>query len=150
MRSTTIKWITLIVVVFIIGGALGFVGGESYQRYLFHKNQPPPRGPRNRGDFQKRLVENLKKDLGLSEEQTRNVTDILNQLDKKNDEGRRERMEAMRKEVDQQIEEVLDPQQKIKFLEFRKKLQKERDLREKRWSQDSTALSKYTTGKKEK
>jgi periplasmic protein CpxP/Spy len=158
MSSSKIKWLTLIVVVFIIGGALGFVGGESYQRHLFHQfhpNQPPPPNARNRGDFQKRLLDELKKDLALSEDQTKKIADIFTQVDQKY-EGDRERrqaereqrMKSMREEVDTQINAVLSPEQKIKFVEFQKKFDQERQTRESRWGRDTTSTSRDTTLRK--
>lgn len=163
MSSSKTKWVTLIVVVFIIGGALGFVGGQSYQRYLFHKyrfngSPPPPPGPRNPRDFQKRLLDELKKELGLSDDQTKKVADIFNQIDKKNQADREkrqadreQRMKSMREEVDKQIESVLNPEQKVKFAEFQKKLEQERTTnRERRWGQDTTSTSRDTSSKKEK
>ncbi len=162
MSSSKTKWITLIVVVFIIGGALGFVGGESYQRYLFHRlqlNEPPlpPPGPRGPRDFQKRLLDELKQDLGLSEDQTKKIADIFDQIDKKNQverekhqAEREQRMKSMREEVDKQINTVLNPEQKVKFIEFQKKFDQERQTRERRWGRDTTSTSRDTTSKKGK
>ena len=127
--NTKTRLLVALLSVFIIGGALGFIGGQAYQRMLIsrmqkqremERNQNPPGNP---NDNQNRMLDNLQKELQLTAEQRQKIDTILQQrrgLFRKDMQEIREKMRQVRDETDQQIQNVLTPEQKQKFLEIRK------------------------------
>jgi len=142
MTNTKVKYITLLAVVLIIGGALGFIGGQAYQKKITKSNRP------SRGNFHQRYMNDLKTKLNLTEIQVNKIELILTESRKKTwaeFQPLRERIKEIRKEVVKQIESVLTDEQRTKFQEFR---QKQEEESEKRRRQDGSIFSNDTSIKR--
>jgi Spy/CpxP family protein refolding chaperone len=128
--NTKTRLFVALLSVFIIGGALGFIGGQTYQRMLFvrmqkqHETERNQNPPGNQNDNQNRMLDNLQKELQLTADQRQKIDTILQQrrdLFRKDMQQIREKMRQVRDETDQQIENVMTPVQKKKFQDIRSK-----------------------------
>ena len=139
--SSKIKWITLLVAVFIVGGALGFLSGQVYQRHYFQHRRA------HRGNPEQYILHDLRSKLNLTEDQITKIKDILEQQRKrmqKESAPFREKARAIREEVIQQIESVLTPEQKVKYKALREKREEER---RQRFGRDTSFRARDTTSK---
>ncbi|MCX7918050.1 MAG: hypothetical protein N3A72_00290 [bacterium] len=126
MANPKLKWIVFIIAVFLIGDVLGFLSGQVYQRYEMEQRRrgrggPPPR-PQN-------FITDLKQQLNLTPEQVNKIENILEANRKRIEQELapfREKANSIRKEVETQIESVLTPEQKVKYKQFRDKMEMER------------------------
>lgn len=142
MNSLKLKWILFIAVVFLIGDVFGFLTGQVYQNNKMHpprhpRNGPPP-GPKN-------FVSELQHRLSLTTDQATKIETILETNRKRIEKELvpfRVKAQTIREEVQSQIESVLTPEQKVKYKQFRDKMEKEREKRdmERRqpWDNDTT------------
>lgn len=136
-----LKWIIFVVVVFLVGNVFGFLGGQVYQNYRMQQWRRTHTGPPR----PQRFIADLKQQLNLTNEQATKIENILEANRKKVDAELapfRKRADAIREEVNKEIESVLTPEQKQKYTQFRKKMEEERNKMEKerrrRWAGDST------------
>lgn len=100
------------VLTFLLGAVIGAVGLYLYAWYGGHW-----RRPMNRGQF----VQDLTRQLKLSEQQASRLTQIMNDSRKKYDELHnqvRPQFEALRDETDSEIRQILTPDQVSKFDEL--------------------------------
>jgi hypothetical protein len=142
MTSPKLKWIVFIAVIFLIGDVFGFLSGQVYQRYQMQQRRRarggPPPGPQN-------FIADLKQRLNLTKDQATKIENILEANRKKIEQELapfREKAQTIREEVETQIEAVLTPEQKVKYMQFRDKMEKDRENREmdrrQRWGNDTT------------
>jgi Spy/CpxP family protein refolding chaperone len=115
-------WVALI---FLLGAALGGVLGYSFAHRGVSAASPPESEPVRRA----KRVEQLTRDLGLSNEQSTQLDSILSNLHaeyKKLHEQNDADLAQARQRGRNNIREILTPEQKPKFEEFIKKMDEER------------------------
>jgi len=132
MNGTTVetsakqKAAAWVAVVFVLGAALGGVFGYFYgHRSSVSAANPPLTEPQRRAQ----RVDQLTKDLGLTNEQRQQLDSTLSQLHAQykviHDQSDAQTEQARQKGRDQ-IRAILTPEQKPKFEEFLKRLDEER------------------------
>lgn len=143
MRNSSISWkaFALVLVVFGLGIALGAVGAHQWDARVIASQQPP--------DF----VKQLKEELQLSPDQASKVDAILNDdhtkftaldaarqaewapkyavLDKQRHAEWDPKMDQVRQQGRDSIRAILTPDQKVKFEAFLKRIDEERQRRQK-------------------
>lgn len=115
-RVKTQVWL-LILVVFILGG----VTGASVNRLVFTKGQSGPQTGRGDRRGPGHMVEQIKKDLNLSDEQTAAVRSIFDDMRKEFSPRRFSEcpgLKESREKSRQRIRAILTPEQQTKFDEF--------------------------------
>lgn len=139
-----IKWIILLVVIFIVGTAVGFISGQLYQKEFGRRNMRHRIAPRER------FLSNLEKNLNLTAEQSLKIRDILDEQRKQIEqetEPMRERMRLIREEVIKEIELILTPEQVEQFRVMNERMEREG---RRRWGPNRRPYSRDTLNKKEK
>ena len=119
-----------VAIVFVLGAALGGVFGYFYgHRSTVAAANPPLSEPQRRAQ----RVEQLTQELGLTNDQKRQLDSALSQLHAEykaiHDQSNRQldsRMDQARQKGRDQIRAILTPEQKPKFEEFLKRLDEER------------------------
>jgi len=100
---------------FLLGAVVGAVGLFLYAWYGGHWHRPMDRG---------RIVRDLSKELELSDQQAGQLSQIMSDSAKKYDQLHsqvRPQFEALREETDNQIRQILTPEQVQKFDELIRK-----------------------------
>jgi Spy/CpxP family protein refolding chaperone len=126
VNSAKQKAAAWVAVVFVLGAALGGVFGYFYgHRSSVSAANPPLSEPQRRAQ----RVDQLTKDLGLTNEQRQQLDTTLSQLHAQykviRDQSEAQTEQARQKGRDQ-IRAILTPEQKPKFEEFLKRLDEER------------------------
>jgi hypothetical protein len=132
-NPTTRKAITLVLLVFVLGVAIGAVGISLVNRRVYGAlgrpqaaDQPRPGDQRPKG--RTRLVKNLTVDLDLNAEQQKELTSILENTQSRYD-AIRQQMNPQFDEVRQQsrdhIRQILTPEQRPKFDDFMRRVDEE-------------------------
>ena len=115
-----------VAVTFLLGAALGGVFGYSFGHHgVSAAANPPPSEPERRA----RRVEQMTKDLGLSNDQRQQLDSILSGIHaefKTLHEHNDAEMDQVRQRGRSKIREILTAEQKPKFEEFIKKMDEER------------------------
>jgi hypothetical protein len=122
-NPTSRKAIALILVVFLLGIAIGAVGNMLVDRRVF--------GARVRGG-QPRQVPPLARELDLSSDQQKKLTSILMDMQDHFDAVRRQmdpQFEQIRNQGHDEIRQILTPEQRPKFEDFLQRLSEERRKR---------------------
>jgi Spy/CpxP family protein refolding chaperone len=111
------------ILVFILGAVAGAVSLHIYQRYLTPpavRPLPPPK-PES-------IVDGMARELKLNDQQKDQLKSIFDQSRERYLElGKQYR--AIRKETDEEIKKILNPEQKTKFEEFLKQVSSRRQSR---------------------
>jgi Spy/CpxP family protein refolding chaperone len=100
------------ILTFFLGAVVGAVGLYLYAWYGGHW-----RHPMNRGQFE----QDLKRQLKLTDQQTNQLTEIMSESRKKYDDLHnqvRPQFEALREQTDNQIRQILTPDEVSKFNEL--------------------------------
>jgi len=132
-NPTTRKAITLLLLVFVLGVAIGAVGIALVNRRVYGalgrpqaSDQPRPGDQRLAG--RTRLVRNLTQDLDLSAEQQKQLTSILENTQSRYDAIRQQmnpQFDQVREQGRDQIRQVLTPEQRPKFDDFMRRVDEE-------------------------
>lgn len=120
MKSWKI-WL-LVAVIFCTGALAGAFGMRAYMA----RNLPQLLAD-TRKRLEEHLLENIDREVGLSQAQKQSVLPILKQAVQKGDAlhaSVREKMDAVRQEADDRIAGELDPAQRVKFAEYRERMDK--------------------------
>jgi Spy/CpxP family protein refolding chaperone len=111
--------------VFVLGAIAGAGGTRAYMLKEFGSPfDGPPREVRAR-----LRIESMRRQLDLSPDQVKKIRTILQNTEGEHENAMkpcRSEMETLRKRTDDQILEVLDPAQAVKFREFAEKMHKRR------------------------
>jgi Spy/CpxP family protein refolding chaperone len=125
------KALSLLVLVFVLGIALGAVGHMLAQRKVLAQAHGHSQGG-GPGAQQGRLVGRMKDDLKLSDDQQKQITQILADMQRTYD-GIREQMgpqfDQARNEGRDRIRQVLTPEQRPGFDDFMRRVDEERSKR---------------------
>ncbi|HYL82744.1 MAG TPA: hypothetical protein VE263_00800 [Candidatus Angelobacter sp.] len=123
--SVTRKAAVWVGIVFLLGAAVGTLGGYGYARWSVSAARAPLPEPAKRAQ----RVAQLTKELGLSGDQAQQLDQILLQRHAEV-KGVRDQcdgqMEQVRQKGRDQVRAILTPEQKPKFEEFLKKLDEDR------------------------
>jgi Spy/CpxP family protein refolding chaperone len=121
----------LVLAVFVLGAALGALGmywaGRNVMAGPGHRQ-----GPSSPGEHNARVVDSMKKDLGLTPDQQKQLLAILEQTGAKYKSVHEQvapQMDAIRKEGRDQIRGILTPEQRAKFEEKLRQMDEERKKR---------------------
>jgi Spy/CpxP family protein refolding chaperone len=121
-RQKAVLWV---VVVFVLGAALGGVLGYTFGHHAVSASNPPPTESQRRA----RRVEQMTQALTLTKEQSLQLDTILSQIHgeyKTLHEQSDAQIDEARQRGRNRIREILTPEQKPKFEEFLKKMDEER------------------------
>ncbi len=117
----------LIIVVFALGG----VTGASLDR-LYMQKQQPGRSSQGGPSWRGRMMDNMKRDLNLSDDQTVKIRTIHDELRKEFQPKRFAEcpgFKEMREKTNARIREVLTPEQQLKFDELNARREAETNRR---------------------
>jgi len=123
-NPTSRKAIALILVVFLLGIAIGAVGNMLVDRRVF--------GARVRGGNQPRQLPAFTRELDLSSDQQKKLTSILMDMQEHFESVRRQmdpQFEQIRNQGHDEIRQILTPEQRPKFEDFLQRLSEERRRR---------------------
>ena len=118
-----------VILVFILGGLVGSVGT---QLYFEHWSESFWKDPRARREA---FLHRLTRELGLTETQQKEFRVIIEEVDKKVEEFRRENRAEIRKVLDEgfnQMKEKLNPEQQQKLEELKARHEKHQKGRRKK------------------
>jgi len=111
----------LVAVIFITGAAAGAFGMRVYMaRHL------PELLTNTRQRLEEFFMENIDREVGLTDQQKKNILPILREAVAKGDKVResvRGQFEKVMQEADDKISSELDAQQRVKFAEFRARME---------------------------
>jgi Spy/CpxP family protein refolding chaperone len=126
-RSASRKAIALLLLVFVLGIAFGAVGTMMVNRRVFALRNRGAGG--GGGGDQTRLVNRLTHDLNLTPDQQKQLSEILTSTQTRYN-GVRQQMnpqfEQIRNQSNDQIRQILTPDQRPKFEEFLRRVVEER------------------------
>lgn len=126
------KALGLIILVFLLGVALGAVGHSiADRRVLGARTQPPAPFLQPRPN-PLRAVARLTADLKLTPDQQKQITDILADTQRRYDavhDQMNPEFQQIREQGREQIRQVLTPEQRLKFEDYLKRLDEERHRR---------------------
>jgi Spy/CpxP family protein refolding chaperone len=121
-RQKAVVWV---IVIFILGAALGGVLGYTFGHHAVSASNPPPSEPERRA----KRVEQMTQALTLTKEQSQQLDTILSQIHaeyKTLHEQTDAQIDEARQRGRKRIREILTPEQKPKFEEFLKKMDEEK------------------------
>ena len=116
--SSKTKLIYILLSIFVIGCALGFIGGQAFQKHMYRNAR------KGRTDMRTQILTDMTTEIGLSMEQQKKVEVIFDngQLQiQDNMKISRQKNRAIRESLDQEIMKILTPPQQIKFQQFKAK-----------------------------
>lgn len=126
------KALGLIVLVLVLGIALGALGEVFVNRRVLGARPQPQLNAQNRGPNPTRAVSRLTTQLQLTPDQQKQLSDILSDTQRRYDAVRQQmnpQFEQIREESHVQIRQILTPEQRPKFEDFLQRLDEERRKR---------------------
>ena len=128
-NSVSRKAIGLLILVFVLGIALGALGITIFNTRVYGDLRRPPQQP---APTTARAVARINQDLSLSTDQQKRLAEILDGMQAGYNNIRQQmtpQFDAVREQGRNQIRQILTPDQKPKFEEYLQKLDEERRKR---------------------
>jgi Spy/CpxP family protein refolding chaperone len=126
----------LIVLVFVLGVALGAVGHSAFERRVFGGARTQTQSQNSgRAPNPPRAVARLTKELDLTSEQQKQLSEILSDMQNRFDSVRKEmnpQFDQIREQGHDQIRQILTPEQRPKFEDFLQRAAEDRRDRDRR------------------